>query len=207
MKHSQVKLDLWKQIGDKDMKIETVLEQVLHLKAASKTEEEEQTPKIAVIRGNGTKKLVEAVTKLLNQLSVDDKHLTTVVINRGNEVVLGDGRVMTDETEDNNTIAGSVVGGVFQSQYLSTETDISEAVNRFRRNDKKGFKCRTCEKEGQSSRNCRNFLLIGSSQHLKRNCPFKKKYTKNCNVIRVRPTKSIECLNAEAYFMGTRALD
>ena len=36
-------------------------------------EEEEQTPKVAVIRRVETKDLVEAVTKLVKQLSVDDK--------------------------------------------------------------------------------------------------------------------------------------
>ena len=54
------------------MKIETVLERALHLEAVTRIEEEEQTPKIAVIRRDETKDLVEAVTKLVNQLSVDD---------------------------------------------------------------------------------------------------------------------------------------
>ena len=71
--HSQVRLDLRKQIGDKDMKIETVLERAMHLKAVTRIEEEEQTPKVAVIRRDETKDLVKAVTRLVNQLSVDDK--------------------------------------------------------------------------------------------------------------------------------------
>ena len=71
--HSQVRLDLTQQIGDKDMKIETVLERALHLEAVTRIEEEEQTPKVAVIRRDETKDLVEAVTKLVSQLSVDDK--------------------------------------------------------------------------------------------------------------------------------------
>ena len=49
--HSQVSLDLRKQIGDKDMKIETVLERALHVEAVTRIEEEEQIPKVAVIRG------------------------------------------------------------------------------------------------------------------------------------------------------------
>ena len=44
--HSQVRLDLRKQIGDKDMKTETVLEQALHLEAVTRIEEKEQTPKL-----------------------------------------------------------------------------------------------------------------------------------------------------------------
>ena len=68
-----MRLDLRKQIGDKDIKIETVLEQALHLEAVTRTEEEEQTPKAAVFRRDETKDLVEAVTKFVNQLSVDDK--------------------------------------------------------------------------------------------------------------------------------------
>ena len=71
--HSQVRLDLRKQIGDKDMKIETVLERALHLEAVTRIEEEEQTTKVAVIRRDETKDLVEAVTRLVNQFSVDDK--------------------------------------------------------------------------------------------------------------------------------------
>ena len=73
VRHSQVRLDLRELIGDKDMKIETVLERALHLEAVTRIEEEEQTPKVAVIRWDETKKLVEAATKLVNQLSVDDK--------------------------------------------------------------------------------------------------------------------------------------
>ena len=70
---SQVRLDLRKQIGDKYKKIETVLERALHLEAVTGIEEEEETPKVAVIRRDERKNLVEAVTKLVNQLSVDDK--------------------------------------------------------------------------------------------------------------------------------------
>ena len=55
------------------MKIETVLERALHLEAVTRKEEEEQTPKVAVIRRDETKDLSEAVTRLVNQLSVDDE--------------------------------------------------------------------------------------------------------------------------------------
>ena len=55
------------------MKIEVALELALHLEAVNRIEEEEQATKVAVIRRDKTKNLVEAVTKLLNQLSVDDK--------------------------------------------------------------------------------------------------------------------------------------
>ena len=55
------------------MKIEVVLELALHLEAVNRIEEEEQATKVAVIRRDKTKNLVEAVTKLVNQLSVDDK--------------------------------------------------------------------------------------------------------------------------------------
>ena len=44
--HSQLRLDLRKQIGDKDMKIETNLERALHLEAVTRIEEEVQTPKL-----------------------------------------------------------------------------------------------------------------------------------------------------------------
>ena len=71
--HSQVKLDLRKRIGDKETKFETVLERALHLEAVTRIEEEEQRTKIAVFRRYETKDIVEAVTKLVNKLSVDDK--------------------------------------------------------------------------------------------------------------------------------------
>ena len=71
--HSQVKLDLRKRIGDKDTKIKTILERALHLEAVTRIEEEEQRTKNAVFRRYETKVIVEAVTKLVNKLSVDDK--------------------------------------------------------------------------------------------------------------------------------------
>ena len=60
--YSQVRLDLRKQICDKDMKIETVLESALHLEAVTRIEEEGQTTKFAVIRQDERKDLVEAAT-------------------------------------------------------------------------------------------------------------------------------------------------
>ena len=45
----------------------------MHLEAVTRIEEEEQTAKAAVISWDETKDLVEAVTRLANQLSVDDK--------------------------------------------------------------------------------------------------------------------------------------
>ena len=61
-------LYLRKQIGDKNLKVETILERASHLEAVTRIEEEEQTPKNAVVRGDETNDSVEAVTKLVNQL-------------------------------------------------------------------------------------------------------------------------------------------
>ena len=55
--HSQVRLDLRKQIGDKDMEIETVLERAMRLEAVTRIEEEEHTPKNALFRRDETKDL------------------------------------------------------------------------------------------------------------------------------------------------------
>ena len=55
------------------MKIETVLERALHLEAVTKIEEEEQQPKVAVIRRDENRELVEAVTKLVSQLSTEEE--------------------------------------------------------------------------------------------------------------------------------------
>ena len=68
-----MRLDVKRQVDNKDKKIESVLKQASHLEAATKIEEEEQTPKAADIRRDETKDLVEAVIKLVNRLSVDDK--------------------------------------------------------------------------------------------------------------------------------------
>ena len=66
-----MRLDLREKISDKDTKIETDLERALLLEAETRIEEEEQTPKFAVIRRDETKDLVGAVPKVVNQLSVD----------------------------------------------------------------------------------------------------------------------------------------
>ena len=63
--HSQMRLDLRKQIGDKDTKIETVLEQSLHREAVIRIEENEQTLIVTVVRRDETNDLVEAVTMLM----------------------------------------------------------------------------------------------------------------------------------------------
>ena len=41
---------------------------------------------------------------------------------------------------------------------------------------------------------------------MKRNCPFKKKTTENCNIIRVCSTNTIKCLNAEIILHGKRSV-
>ena len=101
----------------------------------------------------------------------------TVEINLGSNAVPGDGRVTTDVIEDSNKIVGSTIGGDSQRQDQVTDTDISEEMN-----------------------------LCGGSQHLKRNCPLKKKITENSNVIRVCSTNTIKCLNAEIILHGNRCV-
>ena len=112
------------------MKNETVLERALHLEAVTKIEEEEQTPKVAVIRPDETKDLVEAVTWLVNQLSVDDKQRE---IRRNQSKERSSSRsvgVTTGVIENSNKIVGSTIGGDCQRQDLVTETDLSEEINR-----------------------------------------------------------------------------
>ena len=198
--------EIRKQIGDKYMKIETVLERALHLEAVTRIEEEEQTPKVAVIRRDETIDLVEAVTRLVNQLSVDHKQLE----DRQNQSMersssrgrCGDERRDRGQQEDR---------GLNDRRRLPTPGP-SHRDRSFgrdepsRRNDRQVFKCRACGQDGHISRNCRNCLLCGSSQHLKRNCPFKKKTTENCNVIRVCSTNTIKYLNAEIILHGNRCV-
>ena len=75
-----------------------------------------------------------------------------------------------------------------------------------RGNDRQGFKCRAFRQEGQTSKNCRNCFLCASFQHLKRNCPSKKKPAENCNIIRVCSTNTIKCLNAKIILHGNRCV-
>ena len=64
------------------METETVLEQGLHLESVTRIEEEKQTPKTAVNRRDEAKDSVEAVTKLLNQMSVITNSVKTVGTNQ-----------------------------------------------------------------------------------------------------------------------------
>ena len=204
--YSQVRLDLRKQIGDKDMKIQTFFEQALHLEAVTRIEEEEQTPKVEVIRRNETKDLVEAVNRLVNQLSVDDKQ-RKVRQNQSRERSISRGR-----WEDDRRDRGQQQDRGFNDRRRLPTPRSSHQDRSFGRdepsgrNDWQGFKCRACGQEGHTSRNFQNCFLCGSSQHLKRNCPFKKKTTENCNVIRVCSTNTIKCLNAEIILHGNRCV-
>ena len=152
--HSQVRLDLRKQIGDKDMKFETVLERALHLEAVTRIEEEEQTPKVAVIRRDETEDLVEAVTRLVNQLSVDDKQQENRCnqsrARRSSRGRWGDDRHDRGQHQDR---------GLDDRWRLPTpgpcHRDRSFGRDEpSRRNDRQGFKCRLCGQEGHISRNC-----------------------------------------------------
>ena len=123
--------------------------------------------------------------------------------NLGSEAVPRDGGVTTDVIEDNK-IVGSSIGGDCQRQDLVTETDLSEEMNGLGRTTGRVSSAEAVDK--LISRSCRNCFLCGSSQHLKRNCPFKKKTTENSNVIRVCSTNTIKCLNAEIIFHGNRCV-
>ena len=188
------------------MKIETVLKRSLHLEAITRLEEEVQTPKIALIRRDETKDLVEAVTKLLNQLSVNDKQRENRR-NQSREQSSSRGRWGDDRRERRQ----QQDRGFNDRQQFPTPGP-SHRDRSFGRdepywmNDRQGFKCRACGHDGHISRTCRNYFLCGSSQHLKRNCPFEKKTTENCNAIRVWSTNTIKFLNAEIILHGNRSV-
>ena len=101
----------------------------MHLEAVTRIEEEEQTPKVAVIRRDEMKDLVEAVTRLVNQLSVDDKQRENRR-NQSRERSSSRGRWGDDRRENRNKIVGSTIGGDCQRQDRVTETDLSEEMNR-----------------------------------------------------------------------------
>ena len=100
-----------------------------------------------------------------------------VETNLGSEAVPGDGKVTTNVIEDINKIVGSTIGGDFHRQDLITETDLSEEMNRLVGTTGKVSSAEPVDKK--------DTFWGMVSEHLKRNCPFKKKTTANCNVIRV----------------------
>ena len=111
------------------MKVETILEQALHVGAVTRIAEEVQTPNVAVIRRDEMKDLVEAVIKLVNQLSVDDKQRE----NRRNQLRerssswgrWGDDRRDRVQQQDR----GFSDRRRFPTLDLATETDHSEEQN------------------------------------------------------------------------------
>ena len=193
-------------MGDKYMKIETVLIGALHLEAVTRIEEEQQIPKVAVIRRDETKDLVEAVTKLVNQLSVDDKQRENRQ-SQSRERSSSRGRWSGDRCD-----IGQKQDHGFNDRLQFLTPSPSHPDRSFgrdepsRRNDRHRFKCRSCGQEGHISRNCRNCLTCGISQNLKRNSPLKKKTTENCNFIRVCSTNTIKCLNAENILHGNKCV-
>ena len=147
--HSQVRLDLRKQIGDKDMKIETVLE-----RSCNKNRRGRANTKVAVIRRDETKDLVEAVTRLVNQLSVDDKQRMT---NQSRERSSSLGRWGDDKRE-----RGQQQDRGFNDRRQLPTPGSSLRDRSFRgdepsrRNDRWGSMCRACGQERHISRYCRN---------------------------------------------------
>ena len=70
IQHSQVRHELRNTIGEKGMNIANALEWGLHLEAVTKTEEEEQTPRIAAILRDETETLLDSVNSLVQQMLV-----------------------------------------------------------------------------------------------------------------------------------------
>ena len=188
------------------MRIETVLERALHLEAVTRIEEEEQTQKVAVIRRDETKDLVEAVTKLVNQLPVDDEQRENRR-NQSRERSSSRGR-WGDDRRDRGQQQGRVLNDRLRLAMPGpSHRDRSSGRDEpCRRNDRHSFRCRTCGQKGHISRIlfCRNCFLCGISKHLKRNCTFKKKTTENCNATSVCSTNTIKCVNAEIILHGNR---
>ena len=130
----------------------------------------------------------------------------TVETNLGSEAVPGDGGVTTDVIEDSKKQRGFNDRRQFPTPGPSHRDRSFGTDQPSRRNNRQVFKCRACGQEGHILRNCRKRFLCGSFQHLKRNCPFKKKTTENCNVIKVCSTNTIKCLNAEIILHGNRCV-
>ena len=149
---------------------------------------------------------METVSKLVNQLSVDDKQRENRR-NQSRERSGSRGR-WVDERRDRGQQQdrGFNDRRRFPTPRSSHRDRLFGKEEPSRRNDRQGFKCRACGQEEHFLRNCRNCFLCGGSQHLKRNCPFKKKITENCNVIRVCSTNTLKCLNTEIILHGNRCV-
>ena len=178
----------------------------MHLEAVTGIEEEEQTPKIAVIRRDDTKDLVEAVTKLVNQLSVDDKQRENRRNQSRERSSSWNGGVTKDVIEDSNKIVGSTIGGDFQRQELVTETDLSEEMNCLGGTKGRVSSAEPVEKKDTFRGIAETVPYVEVPNTCKETALLKRKTTENCNVIRVRPTNTIKCLNAEIKLHGNRCV-
>ena len=111
--------------------------------------------------------------------------------------------MMTDVIEDNNKIVGSTIGGDFQRQDLVTETDLSEEMNRLGETTGR-FQVQSLWTRRTHFEELSKLLPMWKFPTLENKLPFKKKTTKNCNVIRVCSPNTIKCLNAETILHGNR---
>ena len=71
--HSEVRFEVRKTNGDKEMNIANALERALHLEAVIRIEEEKQTPRIADIRRDETVILEDSANRLVQQTSIGNE--------------------------------------------------------------------------------------------------------------------------------------
>ena len=167
------------------MKIETVLERALHLEAVTKIEEEEQQPKIAAIRRDENRELVEAVTKLISQMTTDDGNRNQrASFSRERSNSRGRWESRNRDSRDRDSYRrrdGSgrrrhPTPGPGQRDYSNGRRDSSRDSDRWKR-----IRCRACGQQGHSAQYCRNCFFCGSSQLLKKDCPQREKKDENVN--------------------------
>ena len=205
--HSQVRLDLRKQIGEKDMKIETVLERALHLEAVTKIEEEEQQPKIAAIRRDENRELVEAVTKLISQMTTDDgnrNQRASFSRERSNSRGRWESRNRDRDSyrkRDGSGRRRHPTPGPGQRDYSNGRRDSSRDSDR-----RKPIRCRACGQEGHPAKYCKNCFFCGSSQHLKKDCPQRKKKDEKFNLIKICSANAYKCFNTELIIHGHKCI-
>ena len=106
-------------------------------------------------------------------------------INQRNEAVLKEGEATTDLIGDISKIVDSMIGGCFQLQDLSKETDLLKEMNRLAETTGRVLSAKPVGNNDTDCENVKKFTLCRRSPHLKKNFFFKKKLNGNCNIMRV----------------------
>ena len=82
---SQVRLDLRKNLGDADMTLYKSLEGALHIEAVTRTEEEDNKPRVSAIQANENTQLVNSINDLVQTLQTNQSNSKIIKSFHGKE--------------------------------------------------------------------------------------------------------------------------